>query len=51
MDKINKLKQKLEELFILEGLTDKVLELSRELDLEIVKLQQEKLNDLKKNKD
>ncbi|MCR1951319.1 aspartyl-phosphate phosphatase Spo0E family protein [Clostridium sp. DSM 100503] len=52
MDKIEQLKKELEKLFIEEGLTDKVLELSRKLDLEIVKLQKKlnDLHDLKENK-
>lgn len=44
MDKIKLLRKELEELYLKEGLTDKVLELSRKLDKELLKIQIDKLD-------
>lgn len=42
MDKIEQLRKELEELYLKEGLTDRVLELSKKLDRFIVDIQKEK---------
>lgn len=47
MDKIEQLRKELEELYLKEGLSKRVLELSRKLDKELLKIQIDKLEKLK----
>lgn len=44
MDMVDQLKHELEQLYLKEGLTERVLELSRKLDKELIRIQSKRLS-------